>query len=89
MPLMTSHFRPASDKQIAFMWKLAAERVPLPWMDQDGEWAADLGVTGASNAIEALLNQPRKPVAHEDGEAVGEGFYWVNGLAYKVQGWSL
>ena len=85
MALMTSHKRPASDKQMSFLWKLVAERTPLAWMDSDGEWAADLGSVGASNAISALLNQPKLPLAHEDGNAVGEGYYFVEGLIYKVQ----
>jgi hypothetical protein len=67
-----------SMKQMNFLWTLAAERQPLAWMDSDGEWAADLDVKTASDMIAALLNQPRKPkapLAHDDGNAVGEGYY--------------
>ena len=77
-----------SVKQMSFLWSLAAERQPLSWMDEDGEWAADLDVKSASRAIEALLGQPRKsqsPLAHEDGNAVGEGYYILPiGEVYKV-----
>jgi hypothetical protein len=77
--------RPASLKQVEFLWKLVAEKGALPWMDADGEWAADLSLNEASNAIGELMAQPRKPAVHQDGQALGEGYYWVNGLAYKVQ----
>jgi hypothetical protein len=76
--------RPASQKQMAFLWKLVGERTPLAWMDADGEWAADLGMTHASDIIAAMMNQPRLPLAHDDGNAVGVGYYFLEGLVYQV-----
>jgi hypothetical protein len=72
---------------MTFLWTLVSERQPLAWMDADGEWAADLDSKSASNAISALLNQPRKPqpaLAHDDGNAVGEGYYFLLDEVYKV-----
>lgn len=70
---------PPSMKQVEFMWKLIAERGPLTWMDSDNEWAADLTKSEASDVISALLAKPRAPLAHEDGNAVGEGYYLFGG----------
>ena len=84
MPTATAT-RPASLKQIEFLWKLVSEKGALPWMDSDGEWAADLSLTEASNAIGELMSQPRKPAMNADGAPVSEGYFYVEGLIYKVQ----
>ena len=82
---VTAPPRPASQKQVDFLWKLVAERQPLGWMDPDGEWAADLDAKSASNLISEMLNQPRTSLAHEDGNAVGEGYYITPiGEVYQV-----
>jgi hypothetical protein len=79
----------ASEKQVAFVTRLLAEKnlamiAELALAIQDS-LEAGLTKQAASAAIDALLPLPKLPLTHEDGNAVGEGFYWVNGLAYKVQ----
>ena len=91
MTLMTSHYRPASDKQIAFIKKLLAEKnlamIPeLALAIQDSlESDRPLPVQSASAAIDALIALPKLPATHEDGNAVDAGYYFVEGLIYKVQ----
>jgi hypothetical protein len=91
MTLTTTHYRPASDKQIAFVVKLLAEKnlalIPeLALAIQDSlESSAPLPMQSASAAIDALMALPSLPRVHEDGNAVGEGYYFVEGLIYKVQ----
>uniref|UniRef100_A0AAU7J802 Helix-turn-helix DNA binding domain protein n=2 Tax=unclassified bacterial viruses TaxID=12333 RepID=A0AAU7J802_9VIRU len=80
--------KPATDKQIAFLNRLAGERdFDIPAIAQI---IADANIGTASMrsvsvAIDTLMSKPRKPIAHEDGAAVSEGYYFVNGLIYKVQ----
>lgn len=75
---------PASIKQMEFIWKLIAERGPLSWMDPDNEWAADIDKSAASDVISDLLAKPRPSLAHDDGNAVGEGYYFLLDEVYKV-----
>lgn len=90
MAQMTSHYRPASEKQIAFIKKLLAEKdlamIPeLALAIQDSlESDRPLPIQAASAAIDSLLPLPKLPVAHEDGNAVGPGYYFVEGLIYQV-----
>lgn len=81
----TAPFRPASEKQVALIIRLMGERVALPGMDEDFEFMADdFSVRDASDTIDRLFAAPRKPLAHEDGEALGEGFYALGEDAYRV-----
>jgi hypothetical protein len=83
--------KPASDKQIALITKLGAEK---DLTDIGGYFGGQvvgvplgLALTSvqASNLISALFQCPKLPAKHEDGEAVSEGYYFVEGLIYKVQ----
>lgn len=85
---MTSHFRPASEKQIAFFERLYAER------DFDTQAIHDvrnrlqsgesIPMRYLSQCIDIMTGYPRKAVTHEDGQAVGEGYYLQEDTVYKV-----
>ena len=88
-PALPAQSQMASDKQVAFVTKLLAEKnlamiAELALAIQD---SLESGLTkqGASAAIDALLPLPRKPLMNEDGAAVSEGYFYVEGLIYKVQ----
>ena len=89
MTLTTSHVRPASEKQVAFVGRLLAEKdlamIPELAAAIQGALADGLTSQGASAAIDALLPLPRKPLMNDDGAAVSEGYFYVEGLIYKVQ----
>jgi hypothetical protein len=88
-PALPAQSQMASEKQIAFVGKLLAEKnlAMIPELAAAIKGALVDGLTkqGASAAIDALLPLPKAPQVHEDGEAVGEGYYFVEGLIYKVQ----
>lgn len=82
----TTALRPASEKQIAFATRLYSERDHWPlvrtaWEKTDLD---QLDVKGASALIEYLLSFDRKPIVHEDGELLGEGYYLQEDTVYKV-----
>lgn len=88
MTRMTSHFRPASDKQIAFIERLFEERMhhPLVRLQRERYDVTTLDVRGASATIDYLMSfdrQRTEPV-HEDGAALGEGYYLQEDTVYKV-----
>lgn len=87
-PALPSNVQPASEKQVQFVKKLLAEKnlamiAELALAIQD---SLESGLTkqAASAAIDALLPLPRTALAHDDGNAVGEGYYLLDGTAYKV-----
>jgi len=75
---------PASEKQVALIARLLAERVTPETFES---LARDpyLDRAKASTYIDALFAAPRKPAVHEDGNVLGEGYFYVEGLIYKVQ----
>jgi len=86
--MTTTTFRPASAKQNDLIIRLAAERdhdIAALHDLIDSAHANLLSVTEASTAIDILFGLPKKAAVHADGAAVTEGYYWVNGLVYKVQ----
>jgi len=82
--MTTTTTYPASEKQVALIARLLAERVTPETFESKAK-APDLDKATASAYIDALFAAPRKPAVHEDGDALGEGYYWVEGLVYKVQ----
>lgn len=78
--MSTTYFVPASDKQIAFIKKLQAERVVD---DEQVNWAlslieaGDMGKNLASKEIESLLSKPKKQAEKKPSEYVESvpGFY--------------
>lgn len=71
--------QPASEKQIAFLAKLLAEReYPNPNLD-----ITSLGKAQASLIIEDLLASPHKPKA-DAKVTVEDGIYRRDGIAYRV-----
>lgn len=88
----TTAVRPVTDRQSAFIRKLVDERDYSSHVILGAEGAkpiteesiAGLSQSGASVIIEWLLESPRKPLVHEDGEAVGEGYYLLLDTVYKV-----
>jgi hypothetical protein len=81
----------ATDKQVAFVKRLLAEKnlAMIAELALAIEDSLDGVLTkqAASAAIDALMACPRKPqtsLAHDDGNAVGEGYYFLNDEVYKV-----
>jgi hypothetical protein len=79
----------ATEKQIDYLLRLSTERdfESLPALAATIT-EAQQGIVGrqsASTAIDILLTKPRKATMNVDGGAVSEGYFWVNGLIYKVQ----
>lgn len=70
----------ATDKQVAFVRKLLAEKnlAMIPGLAAQIQAGLDDGLTkqAASAAIDSLLALPKAPLAHDDGNAVGEGYYF-------------
>lgn len=85
--MTTATITPATDKQIAFLNRLAGERdfdiAAIHAIVADAN-AGTASRKSVSTAIDILLSKPHKPVVHEDGDSIGEGYYFVNGLIYKV-----
>ena len=81
---MTTTTYPASPKQVDLIARLLAER-ETPETFESKAKSPDLDRATASAYIDALFAAPRKPVVHEDGAAIGEGYFYVEGLIYKVQ----
>lgn len=84
----TATHRLASEKQIAFFERLYAERdfdIPQIHLMHECAQIGTLTSSAASRGIDILLGLPKKLVVHEDGETLGEGYYWQEGLIYKVQ----
>ena len=87
-------FKPATDKQLALICKLATERdwVNAPcWdaiMDMSSGDASDkvYSTREASAAIDALFDSPKiaQPVS-ASSEPVTDGMYLMSGVVYKVQ----
>lgn len=81
----------ASDKQVALIVKLAAER---NWDNVPTAFDAIMDITAGSNAystreasqaISELFDAPRKPrVVQDDAEPLDAGFYWKNGDVFQV-----
>lgn len=79
--------RPASDKQIALLNRLAGERdfdVPAIHQIIADANAGTASMSAASRAIDILFDKPRKPLVHGDGAPVGEGYYLQEDTVYKV-----
>lgn len=85
--MTTTTFRPASDKQNALIARLAVEKD----LGTDADFnllvanSANLDVKAASDLIDTLFSLPKKAVLNTDGAPISEGYFWVNGLVYKVQ----
>jgi hypothetical protein len=87
--VLPSHSAPASEKQYAFLQKLMAERV-LPHEERRELIVEQIESPlftkqAASIYIEILLGCERKPAVHDDGAALGEGFYLLGDDVFKVQ----
>jgi hypothetical protein len=85
--MTTATLSPASEKQVAFLTRLAGERdhdIPaLHALIAQAE-EGTIGKKSASLAIDILLGLPRKPIVHADGDALTEGYYSLNGDTYKI-----
>lgn len=88
---MVTTTKPASEKQIAFIQRLRADRnlnsgqeaaVDVILMNHEAN--ADLNTRQASQLIDWLMQIDKKPVVHEDGAAVSEGYYLQEDTVYKV-----
>lgn len=85
--MTTATIRLASDKQIAYLNRLAGERdhdiaaIHSIIADANGGTAS---MSAVSRAIDILTGLPRKAQPHSDGAPVTEGYYFVEGLIYKV-----
>ena len=83
----TNFYRPASDKQTSLIARLAVER-ELP-ADADFNLlvanSAGLDSRAASYLIDQLFALPKKAATNLDGAPVSEGYFYVEGLIYKVQ----
>jgi hypothetical protein len=78
--------RPASEKQLAFFDRLVAERDLNPAQNLAAELVrAEGSMKSVSGLIDYLLALPKKPATHDDGAPVSEGYYFAEGLIYKVQ----
>lgn len=93
---MTITLNPASEKQTAFVRRLISERAEdefLPAGDRTYHVPSLLediaeghfSKRDASELIDRLLALPRPSLAHDDGNAVGEGYYMLPaGEVYQV-----
>jgi len=84
---MTATLPLASEKQTAFVAKLAGERDhDIPALHALIAQAEEGTLTkkSASLAIDILMGLPRKPLVHADGEALTAGYYDHDGDTYKI-----
>jgi hypothetical protein len=75
--------KPASEKQIAFLSRLASEK-DIPEAEAERIRSTEWTMDEASSLIDRLLKKARKPEP-ETAPAVGEGFYRHDGGYAKVQ----
>ena len=80
-------FRPATQKQVAFLDRLLAEKDAPLALVRDLEAARESGLSSrdASRFIDGLIASPRKQVAKQARVEIEEGFYTKDGEIAKVQ----
>lgn len=88
---MTTTFKAASEKQVAFITKLVGEKALSPEVAQVVETSMELSakdelsVRSASQLIDYLMNQPRKSNAAGVAPNAPEGMHKVGDQIFKVQ----
>ena len=82
--MTTATTYPASEKQVALIARLLSER-DVPETFESKAKAPDLDKATASSYIDALFATPKRAAINTDGAPVSEGYFYVEGLIYKVQ----
>lgn len=86
----TAIARPASVKQVSYLASLLVQKDTSGWESIDWDKVetslreGTVTLAQATFLIDVLVDLPRKPVVHEDGEAVTTGYYFLEGEVYQV-----